>query len=117
MLKEIKNLLSFLTAIPISMDKDCLTDSAKGMFLFPLIGAFIGLLAGAFAWATSLILPSLVVGALALGALLLLTGLHHTDERSLPARPLPDTGYLPPEPRTLPLRTHTLPHGTRHGTQ
>ena len=79
MLKEIKNLLSFLTAIPISMDKDCLTDSAKCMFLFPLIGAFIGLLAGAFAWATALFLPSLVVGALALGVLLLITGLHHTD--------------------------------------
>jgi adenosylcobinamide-GDP ribazoletransferase len=79
MLKEIKNLLSFLTAIPISMDKDCLTDSAKVMFLFPLIGAFIGLLTGAFAWATSLFLPSLVVGALALGLLLLITGLHHTD--------------------------------------
>lgn len=79
MLKDIKNLLSFLTAIPIRMDKDCLTDSAKIMFLFPLVGAFIGLLAGAFAWVTSLFLPSLVVGALALGVLLLLTGLHHTD--------------------------------------
>jgi adenosylcobinamide-GDP ribazoletransferase len=79
MLKEIKNLLSFLTAIPIRMDKDCLTDSAKCMFLFPLVGAFLGLLAGAFAWATSLVLPGLVVGALTLGVLLLLTGLHHTD--------------------------------------
>jgi len=79
MLKEIKNLLSFLTAIPIRMDKDCLTDSAKCMFLFPLIGAFLGLLAGVFGWATSLVLPGLVVGALTLGVLLLLTGLHHTD--------------------------------------
>jgi adenosylcobinamide-GDP ribazoletransferase len=79
MLKEIKNLLSFLTILPVSMDKDCLTDAAKGMFLFPLIGAFIGLLAGVFAWATSQFLPSLVVGALALGFLLLITGLHHTD--------------------------------------
>jgi len=79
MLKEIKNLLSFLTAIPIRMDQDCLADSAKCMFLFPLVGAFLGLLAGAFAWATSLVLPSLVVGALTLGVLLLLTGLHHTD--------------------------------------
>jgi adenosylcobinamide-GDP ribazoletransferase len=79
MLKEIKNLLSFLTAIPIRMDKDCLTDSAKCMFLFPLIGAFIGLLAGVFAWVTSQFLPSLLVGALALGVLLLITGLHHTD--------------------------------------
>src|SRR3989337_2910668 len=79
MLKEIKNLFSFLTTIPLSMDKDMLTDSAKAMFLFPLIGAFIGLLAGLFGWATSQVLPDLVVGGLVLGLLLLITGLHHTD--------------------------------------
>jgi adenosylcobinamide-GDP ribazoletransferase len=79
MLKEIKNLLSFLTIIPLRMDEDILTDSAKFMFLFPLIGAFIGLLVGVFGWVTSQFLPFLVVGALVLGALLLLTGLHHTD--------------------------------------
>jgi adenosylcobinamide-GDP ribazoletransferase len=49
------------------------------MFLFPLVGAFIGLLAGLCGWATSQFLPSLVVGALVLGFLLLITGLHHTD--------------------------------------
>jgi adenosylcobinamide-GDP ribazoletransferase len=79
MLKEIKNLFSFLTTIPVSMDQDMLTDAAKDMFLFPLIGAFIGLLAGLFGWVTSHFLPSLVVGALVLGFLLLITGLHHTD--------------------------------------
>jgi adenosylcobinamide-GDP ribazoletransferase len=56
-----------------------LTDTAKCMFLFPLVGAFIGLLAGLCGWATSQFLPSLVVGALVLGFLLLITGLHHTD--------------------------------------
>jgi adenosylcobinamide-GDP ribazoletransferase len=79
MLKEIKNLFSFLTTIPVSMDEDMLTDAAKSMFLFPLIGAFIGLLAGLFGWVTSQVLPSLVVGGLVLGFLLLITGLHHTD--------------------------------------
>jgi adenosylcobinamide-GDP ribazoletransferase len=79
MLKEIKNLFSFLTTIPVAMDKDMLTDAAKGMFLFPLIGAFIGLLAGLFGWVASMVLPSLVVAALVLGFLLLITGLHHTD--------------------------------------
>jgi adenosylcobinamide-GDP ribazoletransferase len=79
MLKEIKNLLAFLTILPIRMDNDCLTDSAKYMFLFPLIGALVGLLAGLFGWVSSLFLPGLVVGALALAMLLLLTGLHHTD--------------------------------------
>jgi len=44
-----------------------------------LIGAIIGLLAGLFGWVTSQFLPSLVVGALVLGFLLLITGLHHTD--------------------------------------
>jgi adenosylcobinamide-GDP ribazoletransferase len=79
MLKEIKNLLSFLTVIPLSMDEDMLAIVAKNMFLFPLIGAFIGLLAGLFGWLTSQFLPSLVVGALVLGVLMLITGLHHTD--------------------------------------
>jgi adenosylcobinamide-GDP ribazoletransferase len=49
------------------------------MFLFPLVGAFIGLMAGLFGWVTSQFLPSLVVGGLVLGLLLLITGLHHTD--------------------------------------
>ena len=79
MLKEIKNLFSFLTTIPVSMDEDILTDTAKCMFLFPLIGAFIGLLAGLCGWVTLQFLPSLIVGALVLGFLLLITGLHHTD--------------------------------------
>ena len=61
------------------MDKDCFTDAAKAMFLFPLVGAFIGLLAGLFGWVTSQFLPGLVIGALVLGLLLLITGLHHTD--------------------------------------
>lgn len=79
MFKEIKNLFSFLTIIPLSMDKDMLSDCARFMFLFPLVGAFIGLLAGVFGWVTSQFLPFLVVGALVLGLLLLITGLHHTD--------------------------------------
>jgi len=79
MLKEIKNLIAFLTLIPVGMDQDCLTDAANYMYLFPLVGAFIGLLAGIFGWLLLNILPSLVVGILTLGFILLLTGLHHTD--------------------------------------
>jgi len=79
MWKAIKNLFAFLTVLPLRMDMDCLVDSAKLMWLFPLVGAFIGLLAGVFGWAVGLFVPALVTGALALGVLLLLTGLHHTD--------------------------------------
>jgi adenosylcobinamide-GDP ribazoletransferase len=79
MIKELKNLLSFLTVIPIRMDKDILSDCAKAMFLFPLIGAFIGLLAGVFGWIIFHFVPESIVGVLVLGLLLIITGLHHTD--------------------------------------
>jgi adenosylcobinamide-GDP ribazoletransferase len=77
--KELKNLFSFLTVFPVAMDKDLLTDCAKNMWAFPLIGAFIGLLAGLFGWVAYQFLPGIVVGALVLAVLLWMTGLHHTD--------------------------------------
>jgi adenosylcobinamide-GDP ribazoletransferase len=77
--KELKNLFSFLTVFPVTMDKDLLTDCAKNMWAFPLIGAFIGLLAGLFGWVAYQFLPGIVVGALVLAVLLWMTGLHHTD--------------------------------------
>jgi adenosylcobinamide-GDP ribazoletransferase len=77
--KQLKNLLSFLTVFPIAMDKDLLSDCAKNMWTFPLIGGFLGLLAGLFGWVANIFLPSLVVGALVLALLLWMTGLHHTD--------------------------------------
>jgi len=79
MLKEIKNLVAFLTVIPVGMDKDCLTDAANYMFLFPMVGVFIGLSAGLIAWLLLHALPYTVVGILTLGFILLITGLHHTD--------------------------------------
>lgn len=75
----IKSLLGFLTIIPVGMDKHSFIEAAELMHLFPLVGAFIGFLAGMFAFLISNLLPNLVVGILTLGFLLLLTGLHHTD--------------------------------------
>jgi adenosylcobinamide-GDP ribazoletransferase len=61
------------------MDQDLLTDCARNMWAFPLIGAFLGVLAGLFGWIALQLLPALVVGALVLALLLWMTGLHHTD--------------------------------------
>ena len=77
--KELKNLFSFLTIFPVQMDKDMLADCARNMWVFPLIGAFIGLLTGVFGWIAYHFLPGIVVGGLVLALLLLITGLHHTD--------------------------------------
>jgi len=77
--KQLKNLFSFLTVFPVAMDKDLLTDCARNMWAFPIIGAFIGLLAGLLGWVAYHFLPGIVVGALVLALLLWMTGLHHTD--------------------------------------
>lgn len=77
--REFKNLFSFLTVLPVKMDNNLLSDCARYMFAFPLIGAFIGLLAGVFGWVAYQFLPGIVVGGLVTAALLWLTGLHHTD--------------------------------------
>ncbi len=77
--KQLKNLLSFLTVFPVAMDENLLTDCARNMWAFPLIGALLGLLAGLFGWVALQFLPGIVVGALVLALLLWMTGLHHTD--------------------------------------
>ncbi len=77
--KQLKNLFSFLTVFPVAMDNDLLTDCARNMWAFPLIGALLGLIAGLFGWVALYFLPSIVAGALVLALLLWMTGLHHTD--------------------------------------
>ncbi len=77
--KQLKNLLSFLTVFPVAMDKDLLTDCARNMWAFPLIGALLGLLAGLFGIVAFHFLPAIVAGALVFALLLWMTGLHHTD--------------------------------------
>jgi len=79
MISRIRNLLAFLTVIPVGMDANYLRDSADLMYLFPLVGGFIGLLAGLLALVLERLFPASLVGALSLGFILLVTGLHHTD--------------------------------------
>jgi adenosylcobinamide-GDP ribazoletransferase len=78
-IKEVKNLLSFLTVLPVKMDNDLLSDCARYMFAFPIIGAFIGLIAGTVGWVAHQFLPGIVAGGLVTATLLWFTGLHHTD--------------------------------------
>jgi adenosylcobinamide-GDP ribazoletransferase len=78
-LRGFKNSLAFLTIIPVGMDNDGIAQSAAHMPLFPVVGSLIGLLAGGFVWALELVLPSMVVGILGVGFLLLVNGVQHMD--------------------------------------
>jgi len=79
MLSGLKNALAFLTIIPVGMDEDGIIQAANYMPSFPVIGALIGVAAGALVWSLETLLPSLIVGMLGVGFILLLTGVHHTD--------------------------------------
>jgi len=78
-LSGLRNCIAFLTILPVGMGADGFYQAAKYMPLYPIVGAMIGLLAGIFAWVIFPILPSMIVGMLVLGFVLLITGCHHTD--------------------------------------
>lgn len=80
-LRPIQSVLAFLTILPTGKgghDND-IHYVARNMYLFPLAGAAIGIIVGAMAYGTSFFLPPLFVGLLVAGALVIITGVHHTD--------------------------------------
>lgn len=77
MFKGITSVISFLTIIPSkSTDLDTV---AKNMYLFPIAGALIGLMIGGAGYGLSLYVQPLIVGLVLTGALVIITGIHHTD--------------------------------------
>ncbi|MFH1774567.1 MAG: adenosylcobinamide-GDP ribazoletransferase [Methanobacteriota archaeon] len=76
-IKGFKNVAGFLTAIPVAAGS--IEETAKYMYLFPIAGALIALIAASVGYLTALIFPNSIAVAIALLVLLLLTGLHHLD--------------------------------------
>lgn len=77
MFKGITSVISFLTIIPSkSAELDIV---AKNMYLFPIAGALIGLMIGGAGYGLSLYVQPLIVGLVLTGALVIITGIHHTD--------------------------------------
>ena len=97
-IKTFRDLLSFLTIIPVGGKEDFVLTSADHIYLFPLIGGFIGLLGAAYfvasRYAASILLSlvnlavqvpygnlvlQVVPAAMVVAFLLVLTGLQHFD--------------------------------------
>jgi adenosylcobinamide-GDP ribazoletransferase len=96
-IKTFRDLLAFLTIIPLGKTDDFVVTSAEAIFLFPVIGGFIGLLGAAYflgcgfllsqvlAFVNSVIqipvefLLKLALAVMTLAFLLVLTGLQHFD--------------------------------------
>ncbi len=87
-IKTFRDLLSFLTIIPAGGKEDFIFTTAEHMYLFPIIGAFIGILAGAYFLGASIIvhfLLSLVNPIIALPTDLLGEACGCRDDRGFPA--------------------------------
>jgi adenosylcobinamide-GDP ribazoletransferase len=96
-IKTFRDLLSFLTIIPLAETEDFVSTSARKMFLFPLVGALVGLFAAGYFLASGLIVSYLLVlvnfwvqiptslffqllpPAMTLAFLLVFTGFQHFD--------------------------------------
>lgn len=78
-LKPIQSVLAFLTILPSGKQSHEIHYVAKNMYLFPVAGLAIGAIIGAMAFGISPFLHPLLVGLLVTGALVIITGVHHTD--------------------------------------
>ena len=96
-IKTFRDLLSFLTIIPVGGKEDFIFTTAENMWLFPVIGGFIGLLGAGYFLGSSVIvgfllglinslvalpvgfLGKLIPAAMTVAFLLVLTGLQHFD--------------------------------------
>jgi len=96
-IKTFRDLLSFLTIIPVGAKEDYIFGTAEHMYLFPLIGGFIGALAAIYFLGANFIIRSalgfinyyvtlptdfisrLMVAAMVIAFLLVITGLQHFD--------------------------------------
>jgi adenosylcobinamide-GDP ribazoletransferase len=96
-IKTFRDLLSFLTIIPVGAKEDYIFNAAEHTYLFPLVGSFIGLLAASYFLGANFILhfalgqistifalptdtlTSLGVAAMTVAFLLVITGLQHFD--------------------------------------
>jgi adenosylcobinamide-GDP ribazoletransferase len=79
--KEFQAVISFLTIVPISKDSSVfdLNFIASVMYLFPLVGAIIGIAVGALAYIISFYITPLTLGFVILLTLVVITGINHAD--------------------------------------
>lgn len=78
-LNGLKNVVGFLTILPVGMDANALITVARNIYLFPPVGALMGFLAGGLGWLGLHALPPLVTGMVVLGFISLLSGFNHID--------------------------------------
>src|SRR3989304_8266330 len=96
-IKTFRDLLAFLTIIPLGKTEDFIVTSAEYIFLFPLVGGFIGLLAAGYFLVCGFVVSNILLfvnylvripvefvvklapAVMTMAFLMVLTGLQHFD--------------------------------------
>lgn len=71
--------LQFLTIVPVPRRQVAAEEIGRSLGYFPLVGLLLGLFLAVLDWSLGLILPSALVNALLIVALVVLTGAMHLD--------------------------------------
>ncbi len=74
-----RSCLGFLTTIPVGISMEGLAALGKRLYLFPVIGAVIGLLVGGIGYLFGSLLPPEAASVMIVASLYYLTGINHLD--------------------------------------
>jgi len=74
-----RSCLGFLTTIPVGISMEGLAALGKRLYLFPVIGAVIGLLIGGISYLFGSVLPPEAASVMIIASLYYLTGINHLD--------------------------------------
>ena len=78
-LSALRSGFGFLTTIPVGITLEGIEKLMKHIYLFPVVGAFIGLLLAAIGYSSSLIFPPVLTSIVLVISIYYLTGINHID--------------------------------------
>lgn len=69
----------FLTTIPVGISMEGIEKLMKNIYLFPVVGAVVGILLAGIAYASSFVLPPILISVIIIISIYYLTGFNHID--------------------------------------
>ncbi|GFO97221.1 cobalamin 5'-phosphate synthase [groundwater metagenome] len=79
LLSALRSGFGFLTTIPVGITMEGIEKLMKHIYLFPVVGAVVGLLLAGIGYASSAVLPPIMISVVMLIFIYYLTGFNHID--------------------------------------
>ena len=79
MIEDIRNLIAFMTRIPIGTENFDFEKIANYFFMIPIIGLIVGGVGALLAYVLGYLFPLTIVGIIVVFFLLYMQGFHHVD--------------------------------------